>query len=86
MQETRSYKRYFQHRTVLNTEMYSKQTESKNWRGLAKYYGSYFESDTLYQELYSKYFRMHYKGKPTKRYLRILNKLKQGNQVNESDI
>jgi hypothetical protein len=69
----------FQHRTALKTGMYSKQTESKNWRGLTKYYGSYFDSDNLYKELYSKYFKTHYKGKPTKRYLRILNKLKQAN-------
>lgn len=76
----------FQHRTASKTGMYSKQIESKNWRGLSKYYGSYFESDNLYNELYSKYFKTHYKGKPTKRYLRILNKLKQANQINSLDI
>jgi hypothetical protein len=76
----------FQHRTALKKGMYSKQTTSKNWRRLSRYYGSYFESDNLYKELYSRHFKTHYKGKPTKRYLRILNKLKQSNQVNYSDI
>ncbi|MFT5213422.1 MAG: hypothetical protein ACI9WV_001144 [Patiriisocius sp.] len=76
----------FMHRSALPTGMYASQTQSKKWRSLKKVYGSYFDSDNLYQELYSKYFKTHYKGKPTKRYLRILNKRKQANQIKVSDI
>jgi len=32
-------------------------------------------SDKLYEELYSKHFKSHYAGKPTKRYKQILNEL-----------
>ena len=55
--------------------MYECQTQSKSYRLMGKTFGAYFKSDKLYSELYSKYFKTHYAGKPTKRYLRIMEQI-----------
>ena len=65
----------FQHRTASKIGMYSKQTLSKRVRFFEQFYGAYFESENLYSELYSKHFKTHYKGKPTKKYLRLMQKI-----------
>ncbi|WP_298949377.1 hypothetical protein [uncultured Polaribacter sp.] len=65
----------FQHRTASKTGMYAKQTQSKRGRWIEQIYGPYFDSEKLYAELYSKHFKTHYKGKPTKRYLRLMQKI-----------
>lgn len=76
----------FQHRTALKSGMYSKQTQSKKWRVVEKKYGNYFSSENIYSELYSKHFRKYYKGKPTKRYLKLIDKIKEIEKVSMSDI
>jgi hypothetical protein len=76
----------FQHRTALKKGMYSKQTQSKKWRSLGKIYGSYFDSENYYSELYSKHFKKFYKGKPTKRYLKLMQKINEVEKVTTSDI
>ncbi|MDO6736517.1 hypothetical protein [Wenyingzhuangia sp. 2_MG-2023] len=62
----------FQHRSILKTGMYSTQTTSKSYRELEKTHGAYFKFDIYYTELRSKYFKKYYRGKPTKRYLRLM--------------
>ena len=42
---------------------------------MGKVFGSYFESDKCYDEIYSKHFKKHYNGKPTKRYLKLMRKI-----------
>jgi len=49
-------------------------------------YGSYFELDNLYEELYSKHFKTHYNGKPTKRYLKLLKQINKNVRFSASDI
>jgi hypothetical protein len=66
---------YFLHRTAFKSMMYSKQIESKKYRNLDKVFGAYFIRDEVYSELYKKYFKTYYNGKPTKRYLRLKNKI-----------
>ena len=66
---------YFLHRTALKNLMYSKQIESKKFRNISKVFGAYFIRDEVYSELYKKYFKTHYNGKPTKRYLRLKNQI-----------
>lgn len=66
---------YFLHRTALKNLMYSKQIESKKFRNISKVFGTYFIRDEVYSELYKKYFKTHYNGKPTKRYLRLKNQI-----------
>jgi hypothetical protein len=63
---------YFLHRNAFKGCMYESQIQSKFYRLMDKTLGSYFKTDKLYSELYSKHFKKTYAGKPTKRYLRIL--------------
>jgi len=74
------------HRSALPSGMYSIQTQSKRWRFMDKVYGSYFESDKYYQELYSKHFKTHYKGKPTKRYLKLMRQINKAERFSVSEI
>lgn len=65
----------FLHRTAFNGLMYSKQIESKKSRDLGKIFNVYFVPDEVYAERYKKYFKTHYKGKPTKKYLKLQNRI-----------
>ena len=42
---------------------------------MSSLFGSYFESDSIYEQLYKKNFKKTYAGKPTKRYLKLSEKL-----------
>lgn len=77
---------YFLHREAFKGSMYEKQTHSKKWREIEKVYGAFFDSDKLYSELYSKNFRKFYKGKPTKRYLKLLRKIEKSESIDYRDI
>jgi len=72
---------YFLHREAFNGCMYETQTQSKKYRQLDKTLGAYFEIDTLYSELYKKNFKKTYAGKPTKRYLRIMEQIQKAESV-----
>lgn len=61
---------YFRHRTYDTNIMYQKQIEPKIYRLWNKIYAREV-NEHLYFELYSKYFKRFYNGKPTKRYIRI---------------
>jgi hypothetical protein len=66
--------------------MYVKQTYSKNARQQYKLWDRLFCTDKVYEELYTKNFKKQYKGKPTKRYLKLWNKLRQAGEVSERDL
>ena len=51
--------------------MYEQQIESKSFRGMSIVFKACFVPDEVYNERYKKYFKTHYKGKPTKRYLKL---------------
>ena len=67
---------YFLHRTAFKSTMYAKQIESKKFRSLGKVFNACYLSDAVYEERYKKYFKTHYNGKPTKRYLKLENKIR----------
>jgi hypothetical protein len=67
--------KYFLHRDAYPQAMYESQTYSKRYRQIDKVCKIMHGSEELYDELYSKYFKTHYSGKPTKRYKQILNEL-----------
>jgi|SRR5690625_4601902 len=67
--------KYFLHRDAYPQAMYECQTYSKRSRQVNKVCKIMYGSDELYEELYSKHFKTHYAGKPTKRYKKILNEL-----------
>lgn len=72
---------YFLHREAFNGCMYESQTQSKKYRQLDKTLGAYFQTSKLYDEIYSKHFKKWYNGKPTKRYLKLLKKLKEAENI-----
>lgn len=72
---------YFLHREAFSGCMYETQTQSKKYRQLDKTLGAYFRTDDLYNELYQKHFKKTYAGKPTKRYLRIMEKIQKAESI-----
>ena len=68
---------YFLHREAFNGCMYETQTQSKKYRQMNSTFGAYFKYDELYSELYKKHFKKQYAGKPTKKYLRIMEKIQE---------
>ncbi|MDR0659668.1 MAG: hypothetical protein LBG19_02465 [Prevotellaceae bacterium] len=75
----------FLHRNAFRGCMYDSQTRSKHMRLIDKTYRALFKQDKLYEELNRKYFKRYYKGKPTKRYLRIQQLLKEGEGISVED-
>lgn len=72
---------YFLHREAFNGCMYETQTQSKKYRQLDKTLVAYFKSDNLYSELYKKNFKKTYAGKPTKKYLRIMEQIQKAENI-----
>lgn len=72
---------YFLHREAFNGCMYESQTQSKKGRQWEKTFGAYFKSENLYSELYKKNFKKTYAGKPTKKYLRIMEQIQKAESI-----
>src|SRR5690554_2157720 len=72
---------YFLHREAFNGCMYETQTQSKKYREIDKKFGAYFKIDNLYSQLYQKHFKKYYAGKPTKRYLRIMEQIQKAESI-----
>lgn len=66
---------YFAHREAFAGLFYQNQIESKKNRILFKLFENVYLSDEIYEQRYKKYFKTHYNGKPTKRYLKLQNKI-----------
>lgn len=77
---------YFLHREAFNGCMYETQTQSKKYRELDKTLGVYFRSDKLYRELNKKHFKKTYAGKPTKKYLRIMEQIQKAESISYKEI
>ena len=61
--------------------MYESQTKSNYERKLDNILGMYFKPDQIYEQLYSKHFTKFYAGKETKKYIRLMEHLKQIEQI-----
>ncbi len=72
---------YFLHREAFNGCMYETQTQSKKYRQLDKTLGAYFKTDDLYSQLYQKHFKKTYAGKPTKKYLRLMEQIQKAESI-----
>lgn len=77
---------YFYHRSAFRGCFYEKQTQSKKYRYLDKTLGEYFRTDQLYEQLYKKYFKKTYAGKPTKKYLKITRQIQRAESVPSYEI
>jgi len=67
---------YFAHREAFTGLFYQNQIESKKNRFLFKIFEKVYLSDEVYEQRYKKHFKTHYNGKPTKRYLKLENKIR----------
>ena len=77
---------YFLHREAFTGCMYETQTQSKSYREIGKTFGAYFKTDKLYEQIYSKHFKKMYAGKPTKRYLRIMEQIQKAESIPQYEI
>jgi hypothetical protein len=48
---------------------------------LIQLFDKHLKRDKAIGQLYSKYFKKYYAGKPTKRYLRVLKQMKEGEGI-----
>jgi len=76
----------FLHREAFRGCMYDKQTQSHKNRVTTRLMGKVFGSDKASEILHSKYFKVYYAGKPTKRYLRILKQMQECVQFTDEAI
>ena len=72
---------YFYHRSACGGGMYESQTQSKYYRALDKTLGVQFRSEHLHEQLYKKHFKKQYAGKPTKKYLKIMQQLQRSASI-----
>ncbi len=72
---------YFFHRSAFRGCMYEKQTQSKKSRYLDKTLGVYFRTDQLFEQLYKKHLKKQYAGKPTKKYLKLTQKIQKAESI-----
>ncbi|MBA4851525.1 hypothetical protein [Emticicia sp. BO119] len=66
---------YFLHRSAFEGCMYKKQAQSKKDREFDKIFGDSFQANQLLDQIYKKNLKKTYKGRPTKKYLKLLNQL-----------
>ncbi len=79
--------KHFVSRFAFVNAMYKQQTKSHKSRKFSKAFDKLFEGDELYDKIFSsKYFKSHYAGKPTKRYLRLMEQIKQSQQLTVNDL
>lgn len=77
---------YFLHRTAFSGCMYETQIQSKKNRHFHKTLGVYFGLDNLYSELNKKHFKKYYSGKPTKKYLIVMEKIMKAERISLKEI
>jgi len=76
----------FLHREALKGGMYESQTKSKRNRQLDKLIGTIFNCETLYNEANKMHFKRTYAGKPTKRYLQIMEQIRNAGNITTNDV
>jgi hypothetical protein len=72
---------YFYHRSAFKGCMYECQTQSKKLRALNNTLGAYFNTDQYYSQLYKKHFKKTYAGKPTKKYLWLMEHINRAERI-----
>ncbi|MDM1407441.1 hypothetical protein [Myroides sp. DF42-4-2] len=77
---------YFIQREAFKGCMYEIQTYSKKNRQINKILSTHFKLDKLYSELNKKHFKKTYAGKPTKKYLRLMEQIQEGESIPYEEI
>lgn len=66
----------FVHRDLCKGMMYLNQTYSRDARAMIGLLDAHMDADKAQAEMYGRHFRTHYKGRPTKRYTRLLARMR----------
>lgn len=77
---------YFLHRSAFKGCMYECQTQGKRIRSWNDTLGAYFKSEQYYEQLYKKHFKKTYAGKPTKKYLWLMERINRAESIDIRDI
>jgi hypothetical protein len=72
---------YFLHRSAFNGCMYECQTQPKKIRGLNDALGTYLKAEQYYTQLNKKHFKKTYAGKPTKKYLWLMERINRAESI-----
>ncbi|MFT2007194.1 hypothetical protein ACMA1I_00840 [Pontibacter sp. 13R65] len=67
----------FLHREAFRGCMYETQTYSHKARTLNNLFDKLYGVDKLYMQLRQKHFKSHYAGRPTKKYLKLMQKIRE---------
>lgn len=78
--------RRFLHREAFTGCLYQSQAYSSKIRSQVRLWSKAFVPDEVYRELHSKHFKNFYAGKPTKRFMRLTDKLKVASRYSQLDI
>jgi len=74
------------HREAFKGCMYDSQTQSKKTRELNRMLEPCFNLDWLYRQIYKKNFKKTYAGKPTKRYLKLLEQIRKAEKISPEEL
>lgn len=77
---------YFQHRTAYNKGYYQTQTLGTKDKFLIRQSDKMTKANNAKSKLYSKNFKKHYNGKPTKQYLKLLKQIEAGGGISEAEL
>ncbi len=77
---------YFYHRNAFTGAMYESQTQSKKMRFFERRFGAIFDREAIYLELNKKHAKTTYRGKPTKKYARLCERLQQMKEVDSWEL
>ncbi len=64
----------FMHRSAVRGAMYRRQSESKKWRTINRFFDAYEIGAAVLEEMRKPYFKEEYRGKLTRRTARLLRK------------
>lgn len=77
---------YFYHHSAFKNTCYLSETFAGVWKEKYKDIKKLKRKDKAYDILYSKHSRTHYKGKPTKNFLKALKWIEEAKGITEADI
>jgi len=72
---------YFLHREAFKFCFYEKQIQSKYARSLDRYYSGFFKAESLYEQIHKKHLKKTYAGKPTKKFSKLVEKIKDAEKL-----
>ena len=76
----------FSHRTAQGGAYYESQLRSKYMRFLDTHYKDYFIVDKLYSEIQKKHFKKTYKGRLTKRYVKLKTRINHASRISREAV